>query len=115
MARAAIEGILSGLGAGIDALIAQGASASRILLVGGGAQSEAIKRIAPSVFGLPVIVPPAGEYVADGAARQSAWILEPGVQPPEWNIEGEEMFTGTYTSSIRERYQEVFEMVADKL
>ena len=115
MARAAIEGILSGLGAGIDALIAQGASASRILLVGGGAQSEAIKRIAPSVFGLPVIVPPAGEYVADGAARQSAWILEPGAQPPAWNIEGEEMFTGTYTPSVRERYREVSEMVANKL
>ena len=115
LARAAVEGILSGLGAGIDALIAQGASASRILLVGGGAQSEAIKRIAPSVFGLPVIVPPAGEYVADGAARQSAWILEPGEQPPAWNIDGEEIFTGAYTPFVRERYQEVSEMVANKL
>jgi xylulokinase len=115
MARAAFEGVLSGLGAGIDALLAQGASASRILLVGGGAQSEAIKRIAPSVFGLPVVVPPAGEYVADGAARQSAWVLEPGVQPPNWKIIGEENFTAASAPFVRERYEEVSEMVANRL
>lgn len=115
MARAAIEGVLSGLGAGIDALLAQGASVSRILLVGGGAQSEALKRIAPSVFGLPVIVPPAGEYVADGAARQAAWILSPGAQPPAWRIEGAESFTATSAPFVRERYDEVSEMVADRL
>lgn len=115
MARAAIEGVLSGLAAGIDALLAQGASASRILLIGGGAQSEALKRIAPSVFCLPVIVPPAGEYVADGAARQAAWILNPGAQPPAWKIEGEEIFTDTSAPFIRERYDEVSEMVANRL
>ena len=115
MARAAVEGVLAGLGAGIDALLGQGASASRILLVGGGAQSEAIKRIAPSVFGLPVIVPPAGEYVADGAARQAAWILNPGEQPPSWKIVGEENFTATSAPFVRERYEEVSGMVANKL
>jgi xylulokinase len=115
MARAAFEGVLSGLGAGIDALLAQGANACRILLVGGGAQSEAIKRIAPSVFGLPVIVPPAGEYVADGASRQAAWILNPGDQPPDWEIEGEESFTATSAPFVRERYEEVSGMVANRL
>jgi xylulokinase len=115
IARAAFEGVLSGLGAGIDALLAQGAVASRILLVGGGAQSEAIKRIAPSVFGLPVIVPAAGEYVADGAARQAAWILNPDAQPPGWENEGEEKFTASPATFVRQRYEEVSEMVANRL
>jgi xylulokinase len=115
LARAAFEGVLSGLGAGIDALLAQGANASRILLVGGGAQSEAIKRIAPSVFGLQVIVPAAGEYVADGAARQAAWILNPGFPPPAWTIAGEESFSAVPATFVRERYEEVSAMVANRI
>ena len=47
-----------------------------MLLIGGGAKSEALRRIAPAVFGVPVVVPPAGEYVADGAARQAAYVRE---------------------------------------
>ena len=44
-------------------------------MVGGGAASEAVRRIAPAVLGLPVVVPEPGEYVADGACRQAAWAL----------------------------------------
>jgi xylulokinase len=62
-----------------------------------------------------VVVPPAGEYVADGAARQSAWVLEPGVQPPNWKIIGEENFTAASAPFVRERYEEVSEMVANRL
>ncbi|MFJ6955553.1 FGGY family carbohydrate kinase, partial [Micromonospora aurantiaca (nom. illeg.)] len=54
LARAAVEGMLCGLADGLDALIAQGARADRIILVGGGARSEAVRRIAPQVFGRPV-------------------------------------------------------------
>lgn len=114
LARAAVEGLLSGLGAGIDALVAEGVHIARILLVGGGAQSRAIKQIAPSVFGLPVTVPPVGEYVADGAARQASWLLDPGTEP-SWQIEGEEFFTGTPTPFVREHYAEVSELVANRL
>jgi len=46
----------------------------RALLVGGGAQSEAVQAIAPQVLGIPVEVPEPGEYVALGAARQAARI-----------------------------------------
>jgi xylulokinase len=56
-----------------------------VFLVGGGARSEAVRRIAPAVLGVPVLVPPAGEYVADGAARQAAWTLTGESAPPAWS------------------------------
>lgn len=72
LARAAVEGMIRGLAAGLDAIRALGVPIERALLVGGGAQSEAVRRIAPDVLGVPVDVPAAGEYVALGAARQAA-------------------------------------------
>ena len=54
LARAAIEGLLCGLADGLDALREQGVDVQRVLLVGGGAKSEALRRIAPAVFGTPV-------------------------------------------------------------
>ncbi|MFJ2552283.1 xylulokinase [Microbacterium sp. NPDC087591] len=75
LARAAVEGMLSGLGAGLDALREAGVPLRRALLIGGGAQSAAVRALAPEVFGLPVEVPPADEYVALGAARQAAGLL----------------------------------------
>src|SRR5262249_14592534 len=64
LARAAIEGMLCGLADGLDALVAQGVKPRRVLLIGGGAASEAVRRIAPAVFECPVIVPKPSEYVA---------------------------------------------------
>ncbi|MFI7204757.1 xylulokinase [Micromonospora aurantiaca (nom. illeg.)] len=104
LARAAVEGMLCGLADGLDALIAQGARADRIILVGGGARSEAVRRIAPQVFGRPVVVPPPGEYVADGAARQAAWVALGGDTPPAWSIGDTEEYTGEAVPAIRERY-----------
>ncbi|GAA1860716.1 xylulokinase [Microbacterium koreense] len=75
LARAAVEGMLSGLRAGLDAVRGVGVSVERVLLIGGGAQSEAVRIIAPDVFGVPVEVPATGEYVALGAARQAASVL----------------------------------------
>lgn len=75
LARAAVEGMLSGLGAGLDALRAQGVRLERALLIGGGAQSQAVREIAPLVLGIPVQVPEPAEYVALGAARQAAAVL----------------------------------------
>ena len=75
LARAAVEGMLSGLRAGLDAIRDRGVPVERVLLIGGGAQSEAVRFIAPDVFGVPVEVPAAGEYVALGAARQAASVI----------------------------------------
>jgi len=75
LARAAVEGMLRGLAAGLDAIRDLGVPIERALLVGGGAQSEAVRRIAPDLLGVPVDVPPPAEYVALGAARQAAGVL----------------------------------------
>jgi xylulokinase len=104
MARAAVEGLLCGLADGLDALVEQGARVDRVLLVGGGARSEAVRRIAPAVLGRPVVVPPPGEYVADGAARQAAWVLDGSAEPPRWELPGTQDFEAEPTPEVRERY-----------
>ncbi len=86
LARAAVEGMLCGLADGLDALVAQGIDARRVLLIGGGAASQAVRAFAPSIFGCPVAVPRPGEYVARGAARQAAWSLVGGDAPPPWGL-----------------------------
>ncbi|WP_336626598.1 MULTISPECIES: xylulokinase [unclassified Microbacterium] len=75
LARAAVEGMLSGLAAGVDAIRALGVPTSRALLIGGGARSAAVREIAPLVLGVPVECPEPAEYVALGAARQAAAAL----------------------------------------
>ncbi|MFE4081494.1 xylulokinase [Paenarthrobacter sp. YIM B13468] len=89
LARAAVEGVLCSLADGLAALQSQGVSARRIILVGGGAQSEAVQQVAAEVFGLQVFVPAPGEYVADGAARQAAGVLTGKL--PDWPLEGIEV------------------------
>jgi xylulokinase len=112
LARAAVEGLLCGLADGLDALVAEGAQVRRVLLVGGGARSEAVCRIAPSVLGYPVVVPPPGEYVADGAARQAAWALarsrgQSSPEPVQWPLAGSQTYEADPTPAVRERYAEV--------
>ncbi|MFC0503082.1 xylulokinase [Micromonospora costi] len=104
LARAAVEGLLCALADGLDALVAQGAEVRRVILVGGGARSVAVRRIAPQVFGCPVVVPPPGEYVADGAARQAAWVALGGDAPPGWRLDGTEEYAAEAVPAIRERY-----------
>jgi xylulokinase len=75
--------MLCGLADGLDALTGL-VDVRRVLLIGGGARSEAVRRIAPTVLGVPVVVPEPGEYVADGAARQAACVLSGTAGPPDW-------------------------------
>lgn len=106
VARAAVEGLLCGLADGVEAIEATGVTVERVLLIGGGARSEAVQQIAPSVLGRPVVVPPPGEYVADGAARQAAWVLDGGDQPPRWNRPGTRRIDSEPVPAIRERFAE---------
>ncbi|CAM2862519.1 xylulokinase [Saccharomonospora xinjiangensis] len=87
LARAAVEGMLCGLAAGLDALREHGITVRRVLLIGGAAQSESVRAIAPIVFGVPVSVPRPREHVAIGAARQAAWALAQAPEPPSWETE----------------------------
>ena len=111
VARAAVEGMLCALADGIDALRAQGVAVERLFLIGGGAQSAAVRAIAPSVLGLDVRVPTPGEYVADGAARQAAWVLSGSATAPSWSAASEAtVFTGAPVARVREQYAAVREL-----
>jgi xylulokinase len=112
LARAAVEGLLCGLADGLDAVAAGGTPVRRVFLIGGGAQSEAVRRIAPAVLGVPVLVPPASEYVADGAARQAAWVLAGNEAPPAWPAPGTEVYEADPSPQVRERYAEVRDLTA---
>ena len=107
-----MEGLLCGLADGLDAVAAGGTPVRRVLLVGGGAQSEAVRAIAPAVLGVPVLVPPPGEYVADGAARQAAWVLAGGQAAPEWPRPGTVLREAEPLPHVRERYAEVRDLTA---
>ena len=89
LARSAVEGMLCGLAAGLDAVRAHGIDVHRVLLIGGGAQSAAVRAVAPLVFGVPVQLPEVAEYVAIGAARQAAWALASSAEPPSWQKENQ--------------------------
>ncbi|MGY1605540.1 MULTISPECIES: xylulokinase [unclassified Geodermatophilus] len=115
LARAAVEGLLCGLADGLDAVRATGAQVRRVLLVGGGARSAAVRAIAPAVLGVPVLVPPPGEYVADGAARQAAWVLSGDAEPPAWERPGTELHEADPTPAVRERYAEVRDLTAGRV
>ena len=103
IARAMIEGMLCGLTDAVDALIALGVSVNRILIIGGAAKNPAIPIIASSLIGREVIVPPTGEYVANGAARQAAWALLGEL--PEWNLGEVSHFAATPTPEVMDRYR----------
>ncbi|GAA2069875.1 xylulokinase [Williamsia deligens] len=105
IARAAVEGLLCSLRDGLDYIRDCGVEARRILLVGGGVRSAAVRAIAPVVFGVPVAVPAPGEYVADGAARQAAWALSGGTTPPSWAAPVTETVEGDEDPAVMERYR----------
>jgi len=114
LARAAVEGLLCGLADGLEALVSEGVEVERVLLVGGGARSEALRRIAPAVLGHPVVVPPAAEYVADGAANQAAWALAGGPEPPRWELAGTETLEAEPVPGVRERYRDRRDLTAEQ-
>ena len=49
-------------------------------------------------------LPPPGEYVALGAARQAAWALAETDTPPVWPLAGTEVLEATPTPHVREAY-----------
>jgi xylulokinase len=107
LARACVEGVLCGLAEGLDALRHSGLAIERVILVGGGASSEAVRRIAPEVFGTEVLVPAATEAVANGAARQAAWALDPTSGPPGWAAPDAQRFAAEPRPEVREHYADV--------
>lgn len=108
VARAAIEGMLMGLAQAVDALQRSGIAPKRILLIGGAAANPAVRTIAATIFDTPIHIPAAGEYVADGAARQAAWVLRGSAIPPEWRIGRAQQIAGRdaeHNPAVREQYE----------
>lgn len=107
LARAAVEGLLCALADGLGQLTKHGVTARRILLIGGGAQSQALREIAPAIFGLPVLAPVSAEYVALGAARQAAWALSGSARPPTWTAPTTDEYTAAAVPAVPDRYARV--------
>src|SRR5215475_4599088 len=84
VARAGVEAVIASLASVGNLLTRHGVHRRRVLLIGGAARSEAIRKLAPGILGSPVLVPAPGEYVALGAARQAAWALAGAAAPPPW-------------------------------
>ncbi|WP_375479855.1 xylulokinase [uncultured Jatrophihabitans sp.] len=115
IARAAVEGVLCGVAAGLDALRAQGVDVARVLLVGGGARSEAVRRISPAVLGVSVTVPREAELTARGAARQAAWALSQAKAPPPWPAVPARQYDADPAVEVRTRFAEARDLTIDRL
>ena len=106
-ARACIEGMLCSLAEASDVItnFGQGTKPNRVVLIGGVAASKAVQEIAATLFNVPVHIPPAAEYVADGAARQASWALSGSKNPPNWEIKGSVVKQVNYQESVRKAYR----------
>ena len=110
LARAAVEAVLASLAdvAGLlphhDGTKPERVLLSSVILIGGGARSEAVRAAAPGIFGVPVDVPEPEEYVALGAARQAAWALAGTPDPPSWPRRPAQRYEGPAQPGIRERF-----------
>jgi xylulokinase len=104
VARAAVEGVLASLADAADLLTDYGVELDRVLLIGGGARSQAIRTLAPGIFGRDVETPDPREYVALGAARQAAWVLAGTPEPPAWPRASGKRYHAAPQPHVRERY-----------
>lgn len=83
-ARAVIEGTLASQVEMLDALRDCGVEPSRLLLIGGAAQSPAVQSVLAQLVDLPIAVPALDEYVTKGAAMQAAIALTGSF--PSWPV-----------------------------
>jgi xylulokinase len=114
LARAAVEGMLCALADAVDALCAVTEPVRRVILIGGGAASPAVRASAPAIFGTPVLVPSPSQYVADGAARQAAWALAGGDAPPSWSLDEPLVLEADPTPQVRERYAQARDLTISR-
>ena len=104
LARAFVEGLLCSQRDCLELLKRLGTTVSKILLVGGGAKSPAVRAYAPGILGMDVQLPRPDEYVAIGAARQAAWTLTGEEEPPAWPVDIETILTGAPCEQVYQQY-----------
>lgn len=108
LARAAVLAIANSLADCLDVLRGIGAPVERVLLIGGGAKSRALRALLADTLALPVTVPDVREYVAIGAGRQAAWVATGRL--PRWQRRVEEVLEpsgGSGAADYRTRYIEL--------
>ncbi len=110
IARAYVEGMLAGLVDAADSLIHRGVQVNRVFIIGGAAKNRAIGEIASALFGREVLIPPAGEYVANGAARQAAWALLGSA--PQWNLGEVVHISAAPTPEVMNKYRRLRDQTA---
>lgn len=106
-ARAAVEGLLCLMADALSAVQRLGVDVDDVVLVGGAARSPAVQAVAPEVLGVPVEVPATSEHVADGAARQAAWVLTGAAAPPAWSTGVSRTVSGNPRPELLARYRDV--------
>ncbi|WP_040495426.1 xylulokinase [Ilumatobacter nonamiensis] len=110
IARAAVDGVACGLLDGLDAMRKLTTLDGRVVLIGGGARSEAMQAVLAGLAGMDVIHADVDEAVATGAAVQSAAVLEQvehAVIQQRWGLGTGNPVDGVDGGSIRERYAEL--------
>ncbi|HEY3952310.1 MAG TPA: xylulokinase [Streptosporangiaceae bacterium] len=112
LARAAVEAVLCSLADAMDHVAAVAGRPRRVLLIGGGARSAAVRALAPGIFGTEVVVPEAAEYVAVGAARQAAWALAGTAGPPPWPAPPSASYRACPVPQVRAAYAALREATA---
>lgn len=106
LARASVLGVLNSLADAMDLLRESGVAPQSVLLIGGGAKSESLRRAAATILGVPVEVPASKEYVALGAARQAAWAATGTCPTWKRSIEAAYEPQGDWGAEVRGRYIE---------
>src|SRR5262249_37590886 len=111
LARAAVEAIIASLASVGNLLTRHGVHRRRVLLIGGAAGSEVIRKLAPGIVASPgfvprrVVGPARGESVARGGARRAAWALGGAADPPPWPAPPAQEHTGEPQPEILQRHE----------
>lgn len=111
IARAFVEGMLLGQNDGLRQMQKIGVPIEKVYMIGGSMKSPAVREIAPAIFGRDIILPEIGEYVANGAARQAAWVYNVknnlDQEIPKWELASQEIITASSTPEVVEAYERV--------
>ena len=103
IARAMIEGVALSMVDAVEELKKRSIPVRRILVIGGAAKNPAVQQIFASMFGGEIYLPEPNEYVANGAARQAAWVISDSETLPEWRAQVQQI-TAPDSSHLLQRY-----------
>jgi xylulokinase len=116
VARAAVDGVVCGLLDAFDSLQRHATVDGRLLLVGGGAQSRAVRSVIAGLVDLPVVAADVEQAVATGAAVQAAAAFEGcdhSVIQRRWGLgSGTTVGDAVDSGDLRHRYAELRDSTA---